>query len=149
MEQDRLLELGELARKATCGVFDVMLDLELEARKVDVNPSPIGEGEVTAFLGLAGDQQGFVAIHCAREQAQAFTACMLGTSSDEIEDEESILDAMGEVINMIGGNVKTEFVAQGTLQISLPTVVMNPRSQIRVKVRESVMVELMLTEPNR
>jgi len=159
METARLEELAELIRKATCDVFETMLDLELSGRSPYVNQTPIGQSEVLAFLGFGGDRQGFVAIHCTRERAQDFTARLLGTERDEVEDEDSILDATGELINMIGGNVKTEFSSQGTIQISLPTVVMTPKSQVRVKTVESAVlefdsalgdfcVELMLTDPD-
>ncbi len=159
MEAARLEELAGLIQKAACDVFETMLDLELEARTPYVNQTPIGQSELTAFLGFAGDKQGFVAIHCSRSLAQDFTARLLGTDPSEVDDQESILDAAGELINMVGGNVKTEFASQGTIQISLPTVVMTPKSQIRVKTSESAVldfdcalgefcVELMLTDPH-
>lgn len=153
------LEIGELARVATCDVCTTMLDLALEAAEPFENPHPLDQGEVSALIGLAGDRQGFVAVHCTRRQAQELTARLLGMQPDEVTDSDSILDAMGELVNMVAGNVKTEYASRGTLQISLPTVVMTPKSEIRVKATSSAVVELdgpigrfrveiMLTEPS-
>ena len=137
METD---DLGELVRAATCDVCSTMLDLELEAVTPYQNPHPLAQGEVTALIGIAGDQQGFVSVHCTRSQAQQLTARLLG-EADPITDSDAILDAMGELVNMVAGNVKSGYAERGTLQISLPTVVMTPKSEIRVKASYSVVVD--------
>ena len=153
-------ELGDLVRSATCDVFSTMLSLPLEASAPFTNPRPLSLSDVTALIGIAGDRQGFVSIHCTHAQAREFTARLLGMGSDEVTDAEAILDAMGELVNMIAGNVKTGYAASGTLAISLPTVVMTPKSEVRVKAGASTVVEfdgcaaafcveVMLTEPAR
>jgi len=76
--------LGDLVRVATCEVFSTMLSLELEAAPPFVNPRPLSQGDVTAMIGIAGDQQGFVAILCTNLQAQELTARLLGMERDEV-----------------------------------------------------------------
>ena len=66
---------------------------------------------------------------------------MLGVACEEVTDADAILDAMGELVNMVAGNVKTGYARCGTLQISLPTVVTTPKSEIRVKARASLVVD--------
>jgi chemotaxis protein CheX len=153
-------QLGALIRSATCDVFSTMLSLQLEPSAPFANPKPLSESDVTALIGIAGDQQGFVSIHCTQAQAQEFTARLLGMERDEVTDTDSILDAMGELVNMVAGNVKSGYAACGTLAISLPTVVM-AKSRVRVKAgaastvvefnggASTFLVEVMLNEPGR
>ncbi len=154
-------ELGALVRSATCDVFSTMLSLPLEASAPFANPKPLSESDVTALIGIAGDRQGFVAIHCTHAQAREFTARLLGMERDEVTDTDSILDAMGELVNMVAGNVKSGYAPCGLLAISLPTVVMTPKSVVRVKAgsastvvefsgcADTFRVEVMLNEPGR
>ncbi len=152
--------LGALVHGATCDVFSTMLSLELEASAPFANPRPLSQSDVTALIGIAGDRQGFVSIHCTHAQAREFTARLLGMEREDVTDTESILDAMGELVNMVAGNVKSGYAPAGTLAISLPTVVMTPKSEVRVKAGASTVVEfgglaglfrveVMLTEPGR
>ena len=152
-------ELGDLVSGATRDVFATMLSLQLEPSAPFTNPRPLFSSDVTALIGMAGDRQGFVSIHCTHAQAREFTARLLGMERDEVSDAESILDAMGELVNMVAGNVKRGFAACGALAISLPTVVMTPKSEVRVKASgastvvefsgaaDTFRVEVMLTVP--
>jgi len=160
MDIAKRMHLAELIVRATRGVCTTMLELDLSAGEPYENPKPLAQAEVTALIGLAGDQQGFVAVHCTHVQAQDFTARLLGLTREDVDEVDAILDAVGEFINMVAGNIKTEFAPHGTLQISLPTVVMTPKSEVRVKAGASVIVELtgalgafrvelMLTDPGR
>ncbi|MDZ4816887.1 MAG: chemotaxis protein CheX [Verrucomicrobiota bacterium] len=61
-----------------------------------------------ASVGLAGEIQGVVCFHLSSKTAAAFTARML-----QIEDPASIphadvIDATGEIANMIAGNFKSQ-----------------------------------------
>lgn len=75
--------------------------------------------EVMAVVQITGGWQGAVAVTCARAVAEAITEAMFemdpGTTSAEELD-----DAMGEMANMIGGNIKG--LMPGPSQLSLPTV---------------------------
>jgi chemotaxis protein CheX len=136
-----MASLGGLVRTATCDVFSTMLSLELAASPPFANPKPLFQSDVTALIGIAGDRQGFVAIHCTHVQARDFTARLLGMEREDVTDAESILDAVGELVNMVAGNVKSGYAPAGTLAISLPTVVMTPKSEVRVRAGASTVVE--------
>ena len=134
--------LGKIVEPAACDVFSTMLSLDLAAGAATENRSPLEPSEVTAMIGIAGDQQGFVALHSTHAQAQAFTARLLGMEPEEVTDSDSILDAMGEIVNMVAGNVKRELASCGEISISLPTVVISEKPNIRVRASESVVVYL-------
>lgn len=75
--------------------------------------------QVMACVQISGGWQGAVVITCTRSVAEAIAASMFAmdpgtTSAAELDD------AMGEMANMIGGNIKGRL--PGPSQLSLPTV---------------------------
>jgi chemotaxis protein CheX len=74
------------------------------------------------MVGLAGTYTGILAIHCPKSLALLVTANMLGMEVTEIDDD--VNDAMGEIANMIGGDVKHIFSPKGgDINLSIPTVI--------------------------
>jgi chemotaxis protein CheX len=121
-------------------VFVTMLSLQPTMQEAFESKSPLTTSEVTAMIALAGQQRGSVSIHTTREQAGAFTAILLGTPGAQVSDDEA-RDAMGEVINMIAGDVKQSLAKQTLgVEISLPTVVMGPALSVSVRGRHSAVV---------
>ncbi len=78
-----------------------------------------GKRYVTAAVHITGEWEGTVAVACCDELARQITGVFFGVEPDEASDSE-INDAIGEVANMIGGNVKALMPAPS--QLSLPTV---------------------------
>ena len=111
---------GALAGAAT-DVFQVMLDVQvLECSIEHANALP-GSG-VLAVLGFTGSSNGAGMVWCLPEGACRLASHMLMTEYDEPCDE--VLDAVGEIANMIVGNVKSDLEAVlGPLSLSTPTVI--------------------------
>jgi chemotaxis protein CheX len=78
-----------------------------------------GHRYVTAAVSITGEWEGTVAVACTDELARLVTAAFFGVEPADADDGE-INDAIGEVANMIGGNVKALMPAPS--QLSLPTV---------------------------
>lgn len=76
--------------------------------------------EVIASVQISGEWQGAVVVTCARHVAEAITEAMFAMDPGTTSQEE-LDDAMGEMANMIGGNIKG--LVPGPSQLSLPTVV--------------------------
>jgi chemotaxis protein CheX len=76
--------------------------------------------EIIASVQISGEWQGAVVVTCAREVAEAITEAMFAMDPGTTSHEE-LDDAMGEMANMIGGNIKG--LVPGPSQLSLPTVV--------------------------
>ena len=89
---------------------------------------------------MAGDFAGYVSIHVSRRQATDFTARLVGVDVAEVTSEDEIRDAVGEITNMIAGNVKTALSPIGLVEIALPTVVMTPKAELRVRGARGVAV---------
>ena len=88
---------------------------------LDQTPPMVAEG-VMALVGLAGPATGAGVITCGA--AFAIQVCNHLLMAEEASVNEDVLDAMGEVANMIIGNFKT--LAEnhvGPLCLSIPTVI--------------------------
>ncbi len=131
---------ANLIESATRQVFATMLDTELGTEPFFEDPNPLFEAEVVGFIGFAGAIRGYVSLQCTLAQASAFTARLLGMEPEEIESFDDLSDAVGELVNMIIGTVKTALGSDDPIEIALPTVVMTPKSDIRVKASLGVVV---------
>jgi len=72
----------------------------------------------SAAISISGAWEGTVTIEVTAATAEALTAAMLGI--DGALDDEDIADAVGELVNMIGGNVKG--LLPGPSVLTLPVV---------------------------
>jgi chemotaxis protein CheX len=98
-------------------VWSSMLGLEL-SRADDVD-GKVGERTITSCVQITGDWEGACTIECSPRLAGQLASSMFAMELDELDDE-MIRDAMGELANMTGGNVKG--VAPGENTLALPTV---------------------------
>lgn len=88
-----------------------------------VTPSPAtppGAGDrVTAGVWIVGDVEGTVTVECALPLARRAAATMFGIDPSELSDAD-VEDAVGELANVTGGNVKA--LMGGSCDLSLPWV---------------------------
>lgn len=79
---------------------------------------------ISGMVGLGGDFSGMVGIHIPIEFAKEATASMLGMELDELEGEDDIHDAVGEITNMLAGEIKMLFSANNlTVGLSTPSII--------------------------
>lgn len=93
--------------------------LGLELARADELDGKIGETAVTSCVQITGDWEGAVTIACSPGLATKLASAMFQMEIDDLSEDE-IRDAMGEIANMTGGNVKG--MAPGTNTLALPTV---------------------------
>ncbi len=105
---------------ATQSVFQTMLGTTLKRGPLGLKHSHSPTLEVSGLIGLCGKLQGMVIVSVGHDTAIRATATMLGLEVDEVKDE--VVDAMGELTNMIAGSAKTQ-LADYQLSIGLPTVI--------------------------
>jgi chemotaxis protein CheX len=97
-------------------VFVTMLDLEVYPDMTEWLPS---DENLTSWVELSGEWEGAVLFECNRWQACQFTGNFLSMDApSDVTDE--VRDVLGELANMIGGNVKCA-MANG-LGLSMPSV---------------------------
>jgi chemotaxis protein CheX len=62
-------------------------------------------GAVTGSVSVTGSWRGHVLVTCSDTAARNAAATLMGMELDEVADEH-IVDALGELANIVGGNVK-------------------------------------------
>jgi len=103
-------------------VFRDFIGSELVAERphfADKNDSH--DWDVSAIIGLTGEAKGAVVISMRKELALHLTGVLTGSTHTTLDDE--VVDAIGEIINIIAGNAKRGLEESFRLVISLPTIV--------------------------
>lgn len=77
--------------------------------------------DVSAIIGLTGEARGAVVISMKKQLALRLTGILTGAEHPDMDDE--VVDAIGEIINIIAGNAKRGLEESFRLVISLPTIV--------------------------
>jgi flagellar motor switch protein FliN/FliY len=115
------MDLNVQVTESLVDVFDTMLSLKLE--KVDETGSDALEGiRNVGSVSFAGDVAGMFSIHVGEEFSRKMAAEMLGMEVEEIEGDDEIRDLLGEIGNIVGGNLKSAFTDAGlTCALSTPS----------------------------
>ena len=121
-------------------VWSSILDMKLLPGDDDATTSP---ESVIACVQVTGDWEGAVTVRCSKEQASNMAAAMFGMDAADLSEEE-IRDAMGEIANMVGGNVKG--LAPGTNTLALPTVARGDETAITITKSKQVNRVVGMTE---
>jgi chemotaxis protein CheX len=99
-------------------VWSSMLGVDVAASA----PVQIPHGAERFTVGsvqISGDWSGVISLACPSTLAREAAALMFGVEADKATAQE-IQDAWGEIVNMIGGNIKS--LIPGSCQLGLPTV---------------------------
>lgn len=84
-------------------------------------PAPTFTPAWSASVTIKGEWNGMVSIELTESGAHRVTCGMLGMDPENDETTEAdVVDAVGELVNMVGGNVKS--LVPGPNQLSLPLV---------------------------
>jgi len=101
------------------GVFDSMLEIGIQESNGSVNMDTGGRTSL-ASVSITGGWSGVVFLQCPYELASELGQAMFKCDASTITAAD-IQDAMGELINMVGGNVKAQL--PGPSSLSLPNVI--------------------------
>jgi chemotaxis protein CheX len=87
-------------------------------------------GDISGIIGLSGEAEGILGITFYWPLAKTIIANMMGVNEDHI-NADLIHDGVAEIINMISGSTKKDFVGKPYhFEISLPSVVVGSGHQI-------------------
>ena len=107
-----LLAMGDPLMRAVAKTFQTMLSLKAEM----VNPARIKpfEGEhVLGSVEFSGKASGVVRIRLAQETARLLAARLLGLQPNELTSNSDVDDGIGELVNIIVGNFKSNLCDAG------------------------------------
>jgi len=115
-------EIREKLIEATIEIFTGMVMMDISSVGEPMERTKIFKKSITGMVGLAGTHKGVLAVHFPNEVALAVTSNFLGMDVEEVN--EDVQDAIGEIANMLGGNLKTILSDRGRdIQLSLPSTI--------------------------
>lgn len=116
-------DLGHCIVRATVDVYKTMLNMKITPGEIKVEKVQSREAEVIASIGVAGFLSGSISMFMSHDLATSAVRNMLMMEPDEAVDKDELIDATGEIINMVGGSIKTGLFAKTPLfDISVPSV---------------------------
>lgn len=115
-------EINDRIIESTIEIFTGMVMMEISVAGEPLTKLGPLKKSITGMVGLAGTHKGVLAVHFPRQVALDVTSSFLGMDVDEIN--EDVQDAIGEIANMLGGNLKTILSDRGKdIQLSLPSTI--------------------------
>ncbi len=114
--------------KAVSNTFRTMLAAEARRGELSLGDAAVRQYPISGLIGLSGKASGMVVINLSTEVALKVASTMLMEEISEIN--EDVIDAVGELANVIAGQAKTE-LAQYDLSVSLPNVITGEGHTIR------------------
>lgn len=111
-----------------CNAFSTMLGCQPRRGALALKHDLSSAREISGVIGLSGSTVGTVVLSFSRPVALKAASLMLMTETTEINDD--VVDAVGELANMVAGAAKAE-LEEYQLSISLPNVVIGDGHIIR------------------
>ncbi len=116
------MEFAQKISSVTKEIFASMIFLDLTSGE------PISQGQedlgchVSAMIGLSGDINAILGIHCPAVVGKAIGGAMLGMELEEVDEDTK--DALGEIANMLAGGLKETFAAEKIdILLAIPTTI--------------------------
>ncbi len=132
METTSTINLLPELKQIVESVFSIMLSIEVEPVEEDWTPAI---DRVTSTIQIGGSWRGVVVMEATRNQCCEYAAAMLGSPVPPSVTDD-VRDAMGELVNMVGGNLKCT-LAPGA-RLSLPFVIDGGDYRVRYPANASI-----------
>ncbi|MBN1910811.1 MAG: chemotaxis protein CheX [Pirellulales bacterium] len=107
--------------------FQTMLNCDTKRGQVCLQDGSTSRHPVSGVIGLTGKAVGTVVLNLSENVALKAAATLLLTEMPSINDE--VLDAVGELTNMVTGAAKAE-LEEYELKVSLPNVITGANHEI-------------------
>lgn len=115
-------EISDKIIESTVEIFTGMVMMDIAVAGEPLTELGRLTKSITGMIGLAGTHKGVLAVHFPNKVAMEVTSSFLGMEVDTIN--EDVQDAVGEIANMLGGNLKTILSDRGKdIQLSLPSTI--------------------------
>jgi len=129
-----------ILEQATQEVFEIVLGHQVTIGKASEHEL---QGGLTAIVGLAGALCGVVTVCCAAKTAGLVAKGMLG----DVASEREVVDALGEMCNMIAGNFKNKLAGTDErCMLSVPSIINGTQYRFHSLVDGTAMETVVLFE---
>jgi chemotaxis protein CheX len=108
LDEATIIEITEQAWSALVGEEEFLVAL----------PAPLPAETTSSWVAIAGPWNGVVVVTCGRGTAAELTRALLREHAPAELEDEDVDDALGEIANVVGGNVKA--VLPGPSALGLP-----------------------------
>ena len=133
--------------KVGTNVFKEFLNLDLEAKlPYFMEKNETTDWDISGVIGLTGEARGAVVISLKTDLAIRLTAILTGKEYKSLDAD--VIDAVGEIINIIAGNAKQELEEAFRLVISLPTIVKGKEHSINWPIGQARVICIPFTTPS-
>jgi len=108
--------------EVTVNTFKEFVGVDIQPRHPHfLDPEKGFEWDISAVIGLSGVVKGAVIISMKAELAIKLTDLLAGPGHDSIDAD--VVDAIGEINNIIAGNIKPRVPNGEKIVISIPTII--------------------------
>lgn len=116
------MDIEKEISRSTIEIFTTMVMMEVDPVAGFTKDDGALVDSITGLIGFAGTHKGVLAIHLPNQVAFDITSNFLGMDVDGIN--EDVEDAVGEIANMIGGDIKGYLSENGRdIDLSLPSTI--------------------------
>jgi chemotaxis protein CheX len=116
-------QIDQLTRQAVQEVFQSMLSMQVAPEP----PTPLAadpDGQIIGSVAFIGEATGIIYLYAGAGFARVITSLLLGIAESEVDSEEMVTDAIGELSNMVVGYVKSRLCDSGWhCVLTIPSVV--------------------------
>jgi flagellar motor switch protein FliN len=109
MEKIRIAAVEANVTNSITETFQTMLGMDL-VKVGQVTDPGLNENRLVGAVHYAGEVVGTLALHVSQAFARQITSAMLGTEESQSDDDEAIKDVLGELTNIVSGNLKSDFL---------------------------------------
>jgi len=113
--------------KSVTNVFETMLQLPVQIGQPELKKEGEPTFDVSGIIGMSGDVEGTIVLSFPTATAERVVS--LFTGMELAHTHEDFADAVGELVNMVSGGAKAQFVGKD-VSISCPSVVIGQNHQV-------------------
>jgi flagellar motor switch protein FliN len=107
MQKIRITAVEKTISNCVMETFETMLSMNLAKVGMVTDPG-LNEKRLVSCVHFAGEVVGTLSMHVSKDFARLIATTMLGIDDDAL-DEEEIKDVLGEVANIVCGNLRSDF----------------------------------------
>ena len=100
-------------------VFETMIFMEIEPSQEEKSLTNAG---IIGTITYKGSLEGCLAFRTTNSCAEAIAQNMLAGDEDSLSQED-VCDAVGEIVNMVMGSIKTRLHNESSVEVSIPSVI--------------------------
>ena len=117
-----LIDFIEPFVEVTIATFKDFIGVEASPKHPHyLEPDKEYDWDISSVIGLSGSVRGAVIISMKADLAKKLTDAIVGTPHTEIDAD--VTDVIGEIVNIVAGNIKPKVPNGDRIVISIPTVI--------------------------